>query len=121
MPLLEGLDGVNKMSKSLGNYVGITEQPAEMFGKLMSISDDLMWRYIELLSFAPIADDRAVEGAKSQPARNPRDIKVAFAQEIVARFHGARRRGKRARRISRRDSATAAFPTTSRRCTERRR
>jgi tyrosyl-tRNA synthetase len=86
MPLLEGLDGVNKMSKSLGNYVGITDSPNDMFGKLMSISDVLMWRYIELLSFASLATVRAwkqeVEGG-----RNPRDIKVAFAQEIVARFH----------------------------------
>ena len=86
MPLLEGLDGVNKMSKSLGNTVGITDAPNDMFGKLMSISDELMWRYIELLSFAPIATVRQwkkdVEGG-----RNPRDIKVGFAQEIVARFH----------------------------------
>ena len=86
MPLLEGLDGVNKMSKSLGNYVGITDSPGEIFGKLMSASDELMWRYIELLSFAPLASVRQwkkdVEGG-----RNPRDIKVAFAQEIVARFH----------------------------------
>jgi tyrosyl-tRNA synthetase len=86
MPLLEGLDGVNKMSKSLGNYVGINEAPQEIFGKLMSVSDDLMWRYIELLSFAPLAEVRrwkqeVVEG------RNPRDIKVGFAQEIVGRFH----------------------------------
>ena len=88
MPLLEGLDGVNKMSKSLGNYVGINEPPNEIFGKLMSISDDLMWRYIELLSFAPLADDRELEAAKCSAGRNPRDIKVAFAQEIVERFHG---------------------------------
>ncbi len=86
MPLLEGLDGVNKMSKSLNNYVGITEAPGEMFGKLMSISDDLMWRYIELLSFEPLA---VIRGWKKEvdEGRNPRDIKVAFAQEIVARFH----------------------------------
>jgi tyrosyl-tRNA synthetase len=86
MPLLEGLDGVNKMSKSLGNYVGINEPPQEIFGKLMSISDELMWRYIELLSFEPIS---VVEGWKAEVAdgRNPRDIKVAFAQEIVTRFH----------------------------------
>jgi len=86
MPLLEGLDGVNKMSKSLGNYIGITESANEIFGKLMSVSDELMWRYIELLSFAPLATVRQwkkeVEGG-----RNPRDIKVGFAQEIVARFH----------------------------------
>ena len=86
MPLLEGLDGVNKMSKSLGNYVGITESPNEIFGKLMSISDDLMWRYIELLSLRP-AD--AIRKWKDEIAggRNPRDIKVAFAQEMVERFH----------------------------------
>ena len=88
MPLLEGLDGVNKMSKSLGNYVGINESPADIFGKLMSISDELMWRYIELLSFEPMS---LVQQWKAQVAegRNPRDIKVAFAQEIVARFHDA--------------------------------
>ena len=86
MPLLEGLDGVNKMSKSLGNYVGIAESPEQIFGKLMSISDDLMWRYIELLSFEPLA---AIRKWKQEvvDGRNPRDIKVAFAQEIVARFH----------------------------------
>jgi tyrosyl-tRNA synthetase len=88
MPLLEGLDGVNKMSKSLGNYIGITESPNDIFGKLMSISDTLMWRYIELLSFAPLA---TVSQWKAEVAngRNPRDIKVGFAQEIVARFHDA--------------------------------
>lgn len=87
MPLLEGLDGVNKMSKSLGNYIGINEPPQEIFGKLMSVSDELMWRYIQLLSFESL---RAIEGWKQQVAegRNPRDIKVGFAQEIVARFHG---------------------------------
>ncbi len=87
MPLLEGLDGVNKMSKSLGNYVGINEPPQEIFGKLMSISDDLMWRYIELLSFEPLATVRRWNDEVRQ-GRNPRDIKAAFAQEIVARFHG---------------------------------
>ncbi|HYL91163.1 MAG TPA: tyrosine--tRNA ligase [Burkholderiales bacterium] len=83
MPLLEGLDGREKMSKSLGNYVGIAEPPRDMFGKLMSISDDLMWRYIELLSF------QAVQAWKKQLAAtgNPRDVKAAFAKEIVARFH----------------------------------
>lgn len=87
MPLLEGLDGVNKMSKSLGNYVGINESPREIFGKLMSISDELMWRYFELLSFLPASE---VVGLKNETAagRNPRDIKVLLAQEIVARFHG---------------------------------
>ena len=86
MPLLEGLDGVNKMSKSLGNYVGINEPPDQIFGKLMSVSDELMWRYIELLSFRPLSE---VERWRSEvtAGRNPRDIKVAFAQEIVARFH----------------------------------
>lgn len=86
MPLLEGLDGVNKMSKSLGNYIGINEPPQEIFGKLMSISDDLMWRYIQLLSFETLA---TIDGWKRQVAEgaNPRDIKVGFAQEIVARFH----------------------------------
>ena len=86
MPLLEGLDGVNKMSKSQGNYVGINEPPDQIFGKLMSISDDLMWRYIELLSFEPMS---VVDRWKCEVAagRNPRDVKVAFAQEIVARFH----------------------------------
>jgi tyrosyl-tRNA synthetase len=88
MPLLEGLDGVNKMSKSLGNYVGITDSPQEIFGKLMSISDPLMWRYIELVSFTPPA---TVEQWKQDVAAggNPRDIKVRLAKEIVARFHGA--------------------------------
>jgi tyrosyl-tRNA synthetase len=86
MPLLEGIAGGDKMSKSLGNYVGINEAPDQIFGKLMSISDELMWRYIELLSFQPLS---AVEKWKAEVARgrNPRDIKVAFAQEIVARFH----------------------------------
>jgi tyrosyl-tRNA synthetase len=87
MPLLEGLDGVNKMSKSLGNYVGVTESPSEMFGKLMSISDDLMWRYIELLSSA--APEQVSQWKREvATGRNPRDIKVAFGQEMVARFHG---------------------------------
>lgn len=86
MPLLEGLDGVNKMSKSLGNYIGIAEAPEVIFAKIMSISDELMWRYIELLSFASL---EAVAKWKADVAagQNPRDIKVQFAQEIVARFH----------------------------------
>jgi tyrosyl-tRNA synthetase len=87
-PLLEGLDGVNKMSKSLGNYVGIDEPPETMFGKLMSASDDLMWRYIELLSFASL-DTIASWKNEVAGGRNPRDIKVGFAKEIVARFHDA--------------------------------
>jgi len=86
MPLLEGLDGVNKMSKSLGNYIGITEPPAEQFGKLMSVSDTLMWRYIELLSFASL-ETVAKWKMDVESGRNPRDIKVLFAKEIVARFH----------------------------------
>ena len=87
MPLLEGLDGVNKMSKSLGNYIGINEPPNEIFGKLMSISDELMWRYIELVSFERLDTIRKWKREVGE-GRNPRDIKVAFAQEIVARFHG---------------------------------
>jgi tyrosyl-tRNA synthetase len=86
MPLLEGLDGVEKMSKSKNNYVGITEAPAQMFGKLMSISDDMMWRYIELLS-AESLETIARWKADIEGGRNPRDIKVGFAQEIVTRFH----------------------------------
>ncbi|MGA0099616.1 MAG: tyrosine--tRNA ligase [Steroidobacteraceae bacterium] len=87
MPLLEGLDGVNKMSKSLGNYVGITDAPGEMFGKLMSISDTLMWRYFELLSFRPATDISALREAVTA-GRNPRDVKFELAAEIVDRFHG---------------------------------
>jgi tyrosyl-tRNA synthetase len=86
MPLLEGLDGVHKMSKSLGNYVGIDEKPNDMFSKLMSISDELMWRYIELLSAASLATISDWKKSIEQGA-NPRDIKVRFAQEIVERFH----------------------------------
>ena len=88
MPLLEGTDGVNKMSKSLGNYVGINELPGEIFGKIMSISDDLMWRYIELLSFE--LPQKMNEKKRSvEQGGNPRDVKFDFAKEIVARFHGA--------------------------------
>ncbi|SCX37658.1 tyrosine--tRNA ligase [Nitrosospira sp. Nsp1] len=86
MPLLEGLDGINKMSKSAGNYIGITENPTDMFGKLMSISDELMWRYIELLSFEPVSAIRQWQ-QEVRSGRNPRNIKVMFAQELVARFH----------------------------------
>jgi tyrosyl-tRNA synthetase len=86
MPLLEGLDGVNKMSKSLGNYVGITDAPNDMFGKLMSISDVLMWRYLELLSFRSLGEI-AQWKREVEVGRNPRDIKVLLAQEIVERFH----------------------------------
>ena len=87
MPLLEGLDGVNKMSKSLGNYIGIAEPPKEIFGKTMSVSDKLMWRYYELLSFRS-SDEIAALKAEIADGRNPRDVKVMLAQEFVARFHG---------------------------------
>jgi len=86
MPLLEGLDGVNKMSKSLGNYIGIAEAPEAIFAKIMSISDELMWRYIELLSFENLETIAEWKVGVAAGA-NPRDIKVGFAQEIVARFH----------------------------------
>jgi tyrosyl-tRNA synthetase len=88
MPLLEGLDGVNKMSKSLGNYVGIAEDAESQFGKIMSISDSLMWRYFELLSFRPLAAVDALKKAVAE-GRNPRDVKFELAEEIVARFHDA--------------------------------
>ena len=86
MPLLEGLDGVQKMSKSLGNYIGITDSPSDMFGKIMSISDVLMWRYYELLSFKPIEE---IEGYKTEieNGKNPRDVKIDLAKELIARFH----------------------------------
>jgi tyrosyl-tRNA synthetase len=88
VPLLEGLDGVNKMSKSLGNYVGITEEPGTMLGKLMSISDTIMWRYFELLSFRPLAEIAALKSAV-EGGRNPMEVKFELAHEIVARFHGS--------------------------------
>lgn len=88
LPLLEGTDGVNKMSKSLGNYIGITEDADSMFGKLMSISDELMWRYFELLSFRPLGELAALRRA-AEGGRNPRDIKLELAHELVARFHDA--------------------------------
>src|SRR5882762_666586 len=88
MPLLEGLAGTEKMSKSLGNYVGIHDAPNEMFGKLMSISDELMWRYFELLSFRPLAEIDALR-REASGGRNPRDIKFELARELVARFHDA--------------------------------
>jgi len=86
MPILEGLDGVQKMSKSLNNYIGINDKPGEMFGKVMSISDDLMWRYFELLSFKTMAE---IDGFRQQVSEgeNPRDVKFKLAQEIVSRFH----------------------------------
>jgi len=88
MPILEGLDGVQKMSKSLNNYIGIADEPKDMFGKIMSISDDLMWRYFELLSFRPMTE---IEGFKQEmdAGKNPRDIKFLLAEEIITRFHNA--------------------------------
>ena len=88
MPLLEGLDGVEKMSKSKGNYIGISEKPSEMFGKIMSISDTLMWRYFELLSFRPMSQIEALK-AEVAAGRNPRDVKVDLGLELVTRFHSA--------------------------------
>jgi tyrosyl-tRNA synthetase len=87
VPLLEGLDGVNKMSKSLGNYIGIAEAPKEIFGKTMSISDTLMWRYFDLLSFRSTAEIAGLRRSIDE-GRNPRDVKVMLAQELVSRFHG---------------------------------
>jgi tyrosyl-tRNA synthetase len=86
MPILEGLDGVQKMSKSLNNYIGIDDEPKDMFGKIMSISDDLMWRYFELLSFRPMSE---IESFKEEmlAGKNPRDIKFLLAEEIITRFH----------------------------------
>jgi len=86
LPILEGLDGMQKMSKSLGNYIGITESPHEMFGKIMSISDVLMWRYFELLSFRTMRDIENLRSAVSE-GTNPRDIKFLLAEELVSRFH----------------------------------
>ena len=95
MPLLEGLDGVNKMSKSLGNYVGISEAPDEIFGKLMSVSDTLMWRYFDLLSFKS-TDDIAALKKQVEAGANPRDIKFELAKELVSRFHGGAQAGEAA-------------------------
>ena len=89
MPILEGLDGVQKMSKSLGNYIGINEPPDEMFGKLMSISDDLMWRYYELLSFESLEEVERRRGAVADGSLHPKQAKMELAEEITARFHGA--------------------------------
>jgi len=86
MPLLEGLDGVQKMSKSLGNYIGITDAPNDMFGKVMSISDDLMWRYYDLLSFIPKNEIEVIKQTVEAGA-NPRDSKINLAKELIARFH----------------------------------
>ncbi|MCU7893109.1 MAG: tyrosine--tRNA ligase [Candidatus Thiodiazotropha sp. (ex Ustalcina ferruginea)] len=88
LPILEGLDGVQKMSKSLNNYIGITDKPEEMFGKIMSVSDDLMWRYYELLSFKPMHEIDAWKKDVEQGA-NPRDIKIRLAEELVERFHSS--------------------------------
>jgi tyrosyl-tRNA synthetase len=89
MPLLEGLDGVEKMSKSKNNYIGVSEPPAEMFGKVMRISDDLMWRYYELLSSRTLPEIEALKREAAE-GRNPRDIKALLGQEIVARYHSVR-------------------------------
>ncbi|QYJ94782.1 tyrosine--tRNA ligase [Shewanella spartinae] len=86
MPLLEGLDGVKKMSKSANNYIGVSEPAGEMFGKIMSISDDLMWRYFELLSFRPLEEIAQLK-SDVENGTNPRDVKIALAKEIIARFH----------------------------------
>lgn len=86
LPLLEGLDGINKMSKSLGNYIGITDAPNDMFGKIMSVSDELMWRYFDLLSFRPLSE---IKQLRQQVAEgfNPRDVKFLLAEELITRFH----------------------------------
>lgn len=89
MPILEGLDGVQKMSKSLGNYIGVQDPPDDMFGKVMSISDQLMWRYYELLSWRPMVEVAALRVVAESGERNPRDIKFELAEELVGRFHGA--------------------------------
>ncbi len=89
MPILEGLDGVQKMSKSLGNYIGVQEPPEDMFGKIMSISDELMWRYYELLSWRPLVEVAALRAVAGSGERNPRDIKFELGEELVDRFHGA--------------------------------
>jgi tyrosyl-tRNA synthetase len=102
LPLLEGLDGVQKMSKSLGNYVGITEAPGEMFGKLMSITDELMWRYFDLLSFRSNAEIAALK-TEVAGGRNPRDVKFLLCEEIIGRFHG------RAEAVAAREEFIARF------------
>lgn len=89
MPILEGLDGVQKMSKSLGNYVGVTDAPKEMFGKLLSISDELMWRYYELLSTQSLEEIEALKSGIASGALHPKKVKVALAKEIISRFHSA--------------------------------
>ena len=89
VPILEGLDGTNKMSKSLGNYIGIDEAPGEMFGKIMSISDELMWRWFDLLSFRSSEEIQLLKD-QQKDGMNPRDIKISLAKEIIVRFHGER-------------------------------
>src|SRR6185437_11077687 len=115
VPLLEGTDGIDKMSKSRGNYVGISESPAVMFGKIMSISDELMWRWYELLSFRPLPEIAALK-REAEAGRNPRDIKLMLAREIVARFHdeAAAERAQRdfMTRVSERAVPTDLKPTT---------
>jgi tyrosyl-tRNA synthetase len=96
MPILEGLDGVQKMSKSLNNYIGIADAPDDMFGKIMSISDDLMWRYFELLSFEKTETIKKYKSACDSGAENPRNIKFELAKEIVSRFHGGKPAGENA-------------------------
>jgi len=93
MPILEGLDGVQKMSKSLNNYIGIEDAPNDMFGKIMSVSDELMWRYFELLSFRPLAEIEALQNEVRQ-GKNPRDVKFLLAEELITRFHDAKRAKK---------------------------
>ncbi len=102
VPILEGLDGMQKMSKSLGNYIGLNEAPGEIFGKLMSISDSLMWRYYDLLSFRPLPEIAALRAMLAE-GTNPRDVKIELGMEIVARFHGA------AAAITARDAFLAQF------------
>src|SRR6185437_11424961 len=115
VPLLEGTDGIDKMSKSRGNYVGISEAPDAMLGKIMSISDELMWRWYELLSFRPLPEIAALK-REAEAGRNPRDIKLMLAREIVARFHdeAAAERAQRdfMTRVSERAVPTDLKPTT---------
>ena len=111
LPLLEGTDGVNKMSKSLGNTIGITEPPGEIFGKLMSISDELMWRYIELLSFESPQETSAKKRAVEQGG-NPRDVKFDFAREIVGALPRQGRRPAGRVEISLRASPATRCPKT---------
>src|SRR5699024_2915979 len=96
LPILEGLDGVQKMSKSLGNYIGITEPADEMFGKLMSISDDMMWRYFDLLSLKPVPEIKHLREQVAQ-GENPRDIKFMLAEELVGRFHDSQAVARKAK------------------------